>query len=93
MGFAPGSNFVLEMHTATAKAKRTIAIVSPAYLAVSRFGPLEWAAAFATEEMPDDGAFRARSADQSSFRRGAAGILASGRPHMPWKSHVRHRSA
>jgi TIR domain-containing protein len=47
--FAAGSNFVLEMQNAAAQAKRTIAVLSPEYLADSRFGAAEWAAAFATD--------------------------------------------
>jgi hypothetical protein len=47
--FAAGSNFVLEMQKAAAQAKRTIAVLSPDYLAKSRFGAAEWAAAFAAD--------------------------------------------
>jgi tetratricopeptide (TPR) repeat protein len=43
--FRPGSNFVLEMHQAATEAKRTIAILSPAYLNALYTQP-EWAAAF-----------------------------------------------
>ncbi|MBL8658811.1 MAG: tetratricopeptide repeat protein [Rhodospirillales bacterium] len=46
--FRPGSNFVLEMQQAAAQAERTIAVLSPAYLA-SRFTAPEWAAAFAKD--------------------------------------------
>lgn len=44
--FRPGSNFVLEMQDASAKAERTIAVMSPAYQK-SKFTQPEWAAAFA----------------------------------------------
>lgn len=47
--FAAGSNFVLEMQKAAAQARRTIAVLSPDYLAKSRFGAAEWAAAFAAD--------------------------------------------
>lgn len=47
--FAAGSNFVLEMQKAAATAKRTIAVLSPDYLNVSRFGAAEWAAAFSSD--------------------------------------------
>jgi hypothetical protein len=47
--FAAGSNFVLEMQKAAATAKRTIAVLSPDYLKVSRFGAAEWAAAFSSD--------------------------------------------
>jgi TIR domain len=44
----PGMNFVLWMHAAAAQAERTIAVLSPAYLA-SQFTAPEWAAAFASD--------------------------------------------
>src|SRR5687768_12799236 len=44
--FRPGSNFVLEMDEAASKADRTIAVLSPSYLA-SLYTQPEWAAAFA----------------------------------------------
>lgn len=47
--FAAGSNFVIEMQRAASDAKRTIAVLSPAYLKVSRFGAAEWASAFARD--------------------------------------------
>lgn len=47
--FVPGSNFVLEMQRAAAESKKTIAVLSPAYLATSRFGAAEWASAFAQD--------------------------------------------
>ena len=47
LDFAAGTNFVLEMHKAAAQAKCTVAVLSPDYLASSRFGAAEWAAAFA----------------------------------------------
>ena len=46
--FRPGGNFVLDMQEAAAKAQRTIAVLSPAYLE-SRFTAPEWAAAFARD--------------------------------------------
>jgi hypothetical protein len=44
----PGSNFVIEMHKAASECKRTIAVLSPDYLA-SLFTQAEWAAAFAAD--------------------------------------------
>lgn len=44
--FAPGSNFVVEMQQASARAQRTIAVLSPDYLH-SAYATSEWAAAFA----------------------------------------------
>jgi hypothetical protein len=46
--FRPGSNFVLEMDSATKQAESTIAVLSPDYFA-SRFAQSEWAAAFARD--------------------------------------------
>jgi hypothetical protein len=46
--FGAGSNFVLAMQRAAAKARRTIAVLSPAYL-TSHFAAPEWAAAFAQD--------------------------------------------
>src|SRR5712692_10702164 len=46
--FRPGSNFALEMQHATTEAERTIAVLSPDYLA-ARFTQPEWAAAFAQD--------------------------------------------
>ncbi|MFN7921261.1 MAG: TIR domain-containing protein [Bryobacteraceae bacterium] len=46
--FAPGSNFVLEMHAAAQQAKRTIAVLSQDFLD-SAFTAPEWAAAFAKD--------------------------------------------
>ncbi len=46
--FSTGSNFVLKMHEAAEAAERTIAILSPDYLA-SNFTRPEWAAAFAQD--------------------------------------------
>lgn len=43
--FRPGNNFVQEMDTATKGAKRTIAVLSPAYLR-SGFTPSEWQVAY-----------------------------------------------
>jgi hypothetical protein len=44
----PGSNFVLEMQEAARKSKRTIIVLSPAYLRAAFPAP-EWAAAFADD--------------------------------------------
>jgi tetratricopeptide (TPR) repeat protein len=46
--FQPGSNFMLEMQHAAAKAERTIAVLSPAYLQSAYCQP-EWAAAAAAD--------------------------------------------
>jgi hypothetical protein len=46
--FPPGSNFVVEMDRAAQQAKRTLALISPAYIAAS-FTQAEWAAAFAAD--------------------------------------------
>jgi hypothetical protein len=46
--FRPGGNFVLDMQHAMAESERTIAVLSPDYLA-SRFTAPEWAAAFAQD--------------------------------------------
>lgn len=46
--FVPGSNFVVEMNEAAKRAKRTIAVLSPSYLAAS-FTQAEWASAFADD--------------------------------------------
>ena len=43
--FGPGQNFVLAMQKAATEAKRTIAVLSPDYLAAQFTAP-EWAAAF-----------------------------------------------
>lgn len=50
--FTPGSNFVLEMQKAVAGCERTIAVLSPDYLA-SAFTAPEWAAAFADDPKGD----------------------------------------
>jgi tetratricopeptide (TPR) repeat protein len=47
--FRPGSNFVLEMRQASSEARRTIAALSPDYLASLYLQP-EWAAAFVTDQ-------------------------------------------
>ena len=52
--FRPGSNFVLEMQRAASEAKRTIAILSPAYLDADYPQP-EWAAAFAQDPTGKNG--------------------------------------
>jgi len=46
--FRPGTNFVLEMHAASQSASRTIAVLSPDFLA-SQYTQAEWAAAFAKD--------------------------------------------
>lgn len=50
--FRPGSNFVLKMQEAAAKAEKTIAILSRDYLNALYTQP-EWAAAFAQDSSPD----------------------------------------
>jgi hypothetical protein len=52
--FRPGSNFVLVMQQAAVEAERTIAVLSPAYLA-ARFPQPEWAAAFAQDPTGEQG--------------------------------------
>src|SRR5262245_735389 len=52
--FRPGSNFVLDMQQAATQAERTIAVLSPSYLA-SSFTQPEWAAAFAKDPTGDKG--------------------------------------
>src|SRR5688572_17933409 len=52
--FRPGSNFVLEMQQAATEAERTVAVLSPEYLA-SLFTQPEWAAAFAQDPTGDRG--------------------------------------
>lgn len=49
-----GRDFVHEMHKATTKAKRTIAVLSPAYL-TSQFGEAEWGVAFAGDPRGEKG--------------------------------------
>ena len=44
----PGSNFVVEMHKAASECKKTIAVLSPDYLA-SMFTQAEWAVAFSVD--------------------------------------------
>ena len=46
--FGAGSDFVTEMRRATARVERTVAVLSPAYVA-SGFAIAEWNAAFATD--------------------------------------------
>ena len=50
--FLAGSNFILEMDSAARQATRTIAVLSPDYLA-SQFTPSEWAAAFRQDPKGD----------------------------------------
>lgn len=52
--FRAGHDFVHEMHRAVASAKRTIAVLSPAYLA-SEFGEAEWRVAFADDPSGERG--------------------------------------
>jgi tetratricopeptide (TPR) repeat protein len=52
--FRPGSNFVLEMQRAASDAQRTIAVLSPDYLA-ALFPQPEWAAAFAQDPTGEKG--------------------------------------
>lgn len=52
--FRPGFNFVLEMQQAATKARRTIAVLSPAYLK-SLYTQPEWAAAFAQDPTGEQG--------------------------------------
>ena len=44
--FRPGSNFALNMHTAIQATTRTIAVLSPDYLANAAYSASEWAATF-----------------------------------------------
>ncbi len=50
----PGSNFAHEMQKATTECKRTLAVLSPAYLD-SRFGAAEWLAAFVQDPTGESG--------------------------------------
>jgi len=52
--FRPGANFVLEMQRAATEATRTIAVLSPDYLA-ALFTQPEWAAAFAQDPTGEKG--------------------------------------
>ena len=52
--FRPGSNFVIDMQRAAAEAERTIAVLSPDYLA-SLYTQPEWAAAFAQDPTGEKG--------------------------------------
>src|SRR5215207_4935637 len=52
--FRPGSNFLLEMQRAASEAKRTILILSSAYLA-ARYTQPEWAAALARDPTGERG--------------------------------------
>ncbi|HEX7182951.1 MAG TPA: tetratricopeptide repeat protein [Thermoanaerobaculia bacterium] len=52
--FKPGSNFVVEMHRASAEAERTLAVLSPDYLN-SLYGMAEWTAAFAQDPAGEKG--------------------------------------
>ncbi len=46
--FVPGSNFVIEMDRAAQQARRTIAVLSPSFLAAAYTQP-EWGSAFADD--------------------------------------------
>ncbi|HLM55911.1 MAG TPA: FxSxx-COOH system tetratricopeptide repeat protein [Pyrinomonadaceae bacterium] len=52
--FRPGGNFVLDMHAAAARAERTVAVLSPDFLA-SEFTAPEWAAAFSQDPTGEKG--------------------------------------
>ena len=52
--FRPGGNFVIEMQRTTAEAERTLAVLSPDYIA-ARFTQPEWAAAFAQDPTSEKG--------------------------------------
>jgi len=52
--FRPGSNFVLEMQKATTEGERTVAVLSPDYLA-AQFTQPEWAAAFGKDPTGEKG--------------------------------------
>jgi tetratricopeptide (TPR) repeat protein len=52
--FRPGSDFLQQMHQVVQKAKRTIAVLSPAYL-TSAFGGAEWRAVFAEDPSGERG--------------------------------------
>ncbi len=52
--FRPGGNFVLDMQSAAADCERTIAVLSPDYLASSFTAP-EWAAAFSQDPTGEKG--------------------------------------
>src|SRR6266568_2100702 len=52
--FLAGGNFVLAMHDAAQSTKRTIAVLSPAYLKAP-FPQAEWAAAFGQDPTGADG--------------------------------------
>jgi TIR domain len=54
MGLPPGSDFVQQMHQTVQKAKRTIAVHSPAYLD-SAFGGAEWPTGFAKDPTGERG--------------------------------------
>jgi tetratricopeptide (TPR) repeat protein len=52
--FRPGSDFLHQMQQATSTARRTIAVLSPAYFA-STFGEAEWRAAFVKDPTGEQG--------------------------------------
>jgi hypothetical protein len=45
----PGQDFVHEMHHVSQRARRTMPVLSPAYLSSSAFGEAEWRVAFAAD--------------------------------------------
>jgi len=52
--FGPGSDFVQKMQEAVTSAKRTLAVLSPAYFE-SKFGEAEWHAVFAADPLGEQG--------------------------------------
>jgi hypothetical protein len=52
--FLPGGNFVLDMQNAATRTRRTIAVLSPAYLS-ALYTQAEWAAAFTQDPTSEDG--------------------------------------
>jgi len=52
--FLPGGNFVLDMQHATTRTRRTIAVLSPAYLS-ALYTQAEWAAAFTQDPTSENG--------------------------------------
>jgi hypothetical protein len=67
--FRPGSNFVVDMQQAASAARRTIAVLSPDYMA-ARFTQPEWTAAFAQDPTGTQGTLlpvRVRAVDLSGL--------------------------
>jgi hypothetical protein len=52
--FRPGGDFIRKMEQATSAARRTVAVLSPAYFG-SAFGDVEWRAAFAKDPSGEAG--------------------------------------